>query len=421
MKLVLRSWLSTPLWQRIMAALVLGALVGWLAGPQIESIRWMGDLFVRMIRMLVAPLVFVTLVAGITAMKEPTRIASIGGRAFGLYIVTTLGAIVIGLVLAGLLGPGRGVTLSEGGNAVELAEPVPLVERLLAIVPNNVFAAFAEGDILALIFFGVLLGVGVLLAGERGRPIGRLFESGADVMLKVTGVVMELAPFGVFALVAWVVGVQGAGAFINIFLLAAIVYGGGALQMLVVHGGLVRALGKMRIRDFFAAIRTPQVLAFSTSSSAATLPATLTAAETNLKIRPPVASSVIPLGATINMDGTALYVAAVAVFAAQAFGVPLSLGDYALIALTTTFVSIGTASVPSASLFLMATVLDVVGLSGAQIALVIGLILPFDRLLDMWRTVVNVTGDLAVARVVAASVDELETVEEASPVASRAI
>jgi Na+/H+-dicarboxylate symporter len=321
MKRLLRSWLATPLWQRIMAALVLGALVGWGVGPQIESIRWMGDLFVRMIRMLVAPLVFVTLVAGITAMKEPTRIASIGGRALGLYIVTTLGAIVIGLTLAGLLGPGRGVTLSEGGQAVDLADPAPLAERLLAIVPNNVFAAFAEGDILGLIFFGVLLGVGVLLAGERGRPIGRLFESGADVMLKVTGVVMELAPFGVFALVAWVVGVQGAGAFVNIFLLAAIVYGGGALQMLIVHGGLVRGLGRMKIRDFFAAIRTPQVLAFSTSSSAATLPAALTAAETNLKIRPPVASSVIPLGATINMDGTALYVAAVAVFAAQAFGV----------------------------------------------------------------------------------------------------
>ena len=178
--------------------------------------------------------------------------------------------------------------------------------------------------------------------------------------------------------------------------------------MIATHGGMVRLLAKRPLVGFLTAAREPQLLAFSTSSSAATLPATLKAAEERMHVGRSVASSVIPLGATINMDGTALYVAAVAIFAAQIFGVPLGVGDYATIALTTMLVSIGTASVPSASLFLMAAVLDVIGITPDQTALVIGFLLPFDRILDMWRTVINVTGDLAVATCVAVMEGELD-------------
>ncbi|WP_439534543.1 dicarboxylate/amino acid:cation symporter [Polymorphobacter sp.] len=396
---LIRRWFDTPLWQRILGALVLGALAGWLAGDQVSSIRWIGDLFIRMIRMLIVPLVFVTLVAGVTAMKDPARIASIGIKAMTLYMGTTLAAIVIGMGLAVILQPGSGIDLSGvEGRPVEAA--MPLAARMMAIVPDNVFAAFAEADILAIIFFGVLLGAGMLLAGEAAAPLTRLFSAGAEVMLKVTGIVMEFAPIGVFALVAWVMGTEGPGAFVTIFKLSLVVYLGGALHMLLTHASIVRLVGKMKPGRFFTGVRTPQLLAFSTSSSAATLPATLEAAEKRLGVSPPIASSVLPLGATVNMDGTALYVAAVAVFAAQIFGMPLTLTDYLLIALTTTLVSIGTASVPSASLFLMAAVLEAIGIAPAQIALVIGFVLPFDRILDMWRTVVNVTGDLAVATAV---------------------
>lgn len=408
MKTLVARWFAIPLWQRILAALVLGAVTGWLMGPAATQLQWVGDLFIRMIRMLIVPLVFVTLVSGVAAMAAPAKLGSIGLKAMALYLGTTFIAILFGLAGALILQPGRGVTLDGAAAFDTMAAPVPLGERLMAIVPENVFAAFAAGDILAIIFFGVLLGVGLLLAGDAAKPLARLFAAGSSVMLVVAQIVMEVAPFGVFALVASAMGSTGPSAFVTVFLLVIVVYVGGLAHMIITHGGMVRLLAGRSPGFFFGAAREAQLLAYSTSSSAATLPATLKAAETGLHISPAVASSVIPLGATINMDGTALYVAAVAVFAAQIFGVPLGIGDYAAIALTTVLVSIGTASVPSASLFLMAAVLDVIGISPEQTALVIGFLLPFDRILDMWRTVINVTGDLAVATCVAAMEGELD-------------
>ncbi|PKP93544.1 MAG: dicarboxylate/amino acid:cation symporter [Alphaproteobacteria bacterium HGW-Alphaproteobacteria-16] len=413
-----RRWFAIALWKRILGALVLGAAAGALLGEAAVDIKWIGDLFIRMIRMLIVPLVFVTLVSGVASMKDPARLGSIGVKAFGLYLATSLAAILIGIAMALVLRPGSNVDLS-GASSHDLGAPVPMLDRLLAIVPENVFTSFAAGDVLAIIFFAMLLGAGILVAGEKAAPLTRGFDAGAEVMLKVTNIVMEVAPIGVFALVAWVMGTEGPAAFVNVFLLAMVVYVGGLIHMVVTHGGLVRLFARMPFGQFFAGAREPQLLAYSTSSSAATLPATLRAAELKMGIKPPVAGSIIPLGATINMDGTALYVAAVAVFGAQIFGVELKLFDYAMIALTTTLVSIGTASVPSASLFLMAVVLDVIGITPAQTALIIGFLLPFDRILDMWRTVVNVTGDLAVATVVATWEGEIESVavsEEAPPV-----
>ena len=395
-------WFGIVLWKRILAALVLGGIFGLLVGDQAESIKWIGDIFVRLIRMLIVPLVFVTLVSGVTAIQDPKRLGSIGGRAIGLYLATTASAIVIGLIMAVVLQPGAGIDLS-GAAPTTIGEPIPLTERLVAIIPQNPFAAFADGNILAIIFFAVLTGVGITLGGEQTRVLGSVFDAGSELMLRITGLVMEVAPFGVFALVAWVMGTVGPATFINVFLLAAGVYIGCFLHIV-----LVKLVARLPLRRFFQGAREPQLVAYSTSSSSATLPASLSAADNNLGIKPPVASSVLPLGATINMDGTALYVAMIAVFAAQAFGVPLDLMDYAVIALTTTLVSIGTASVPSASLFLMAAVLETIGMQPAQIALVVGFILPFDRILDMMRTVTNVTGDLAVATVVANWEGELD-------------
>ena len=407
MKSMAAIWFGIPLWQRILGALVMGALTGWLMGPSAVQLQWIGDLFIRLIRMLIVPLVFVTLVSGVASMAAPAKLGAIGLRSMALYMATTFVAILFGLAGALILQPGRGVTLDTVASSDLLAAPVPLGERLMAIVPENVFGAFAAGDILAIIFFGVLLGAGMLMAGEAARPLTRMFAAGSVTMLKVTHIVMEVAPIGVFALVASVMGSEGVSAFVSVFSLVLVVYLGGAAHMILIHGGMVRLLAARSPLAFFSVARAPQLLAFSTSSSAATLPVTLAAAEEGLHIRPAVASSVIPLGATINMDGTALYVAAVAVFAAQIFGVTLSIGDYATIALTTVLVSIGTASVPSASLFLMAAVLDVIGITPEQTALVIGFLLPFDRILDMWRTVINVTGDLAVATSVAAMEGEL--------------
>jgi Na+/H+-dicarboxylate symporter len=211
---------------------------------------------------------------------------------------------------------------------------------------------------------------------------------------------MDVAPFGVFALIAWVMGTSGPQAFASVFKLANAVYAGCLLHILIMQGGIIRFFANLPAMRFFRDVTEAQLVAYSTSSSAATLPVTMRVAEKNLGLKAPIFSSVLPLGATINMDGTALYVGLVSLFAAQAFGIPLEISDYFIIMLTTVMVSIGTASVPSASLFLLAAVLTTIGVTPEQTALVVGFILPFDRILDMMRTATNVTGDLAVATTV---------------------
>lgn len=404
---MIKAWFKITLWKRILGALILGLIVGLIWGEGANSIRWMGDIFVRSIRMLVVPLIFTTLVAGVVAMGDARRLGSIGLKAFALYLGTTALAITIGLIFGTVMQPGVGVDLS-GAEAQTLSTTTTLAERLINMIPINPIAALAEGNILAVIVFAILIGIGIIMVGDEAKVLKDLFNAGSEVMLKLTFVVMELAPFGVFALIAWVAGTQGATTLLKVVTLAVAVYLACIVHIVVVQFGMVKFFARMPVLPFARGAVDPQLLAYSTSSSAATLPATMAAAEENLGIGVPVRSSVLPLGATVNMDGTALYVGIVALFSAQAFGVPLELSDYLIIGLTTTLVSIGTASVPSASLFLLAAVLTSIGISAEQTAIIVGFILPFDRVLDMMRTVVNVTGDLAVATVVAKSENELD-------------
>lgn len=400
-------WFRTPLWKRIIAALILGAIVGSLWGEGAASIKWIGDVFIRLIRMIVVPLVFVTLVSGIVAMGDPKKLGSIGIKTMSLYIGTTAFAIIIGLTLATLIQPGVGIDMM-GATAEALAPVMPLGERLMGIVPSNPIAALANGDILAVIFFAIIFGSGIMLAGDKAKPVADVMDSATEVMLKIIHMIMEVAPFGVFALIAATTGAKGVSALADVIPLALTLTLGFLLHMIVTHGGIIKFMLKLPVTRFFKDIIDAQLIAFSTSSSSATMPVTMAVAEENLGIKTPVASSVIPLGATINMDGTGMYVGVVAIFTAQSLGIDLTLVDYGLIALTTTLVSIGTAAVPSASLFLLAAVLGVIGVSPEQTALVVGFLLPFDRPLDMMRTVVNVTGDLAVATAVAKYEDEFD-------------
>ncbi len=398
---MLKTWFAIALWKRILLALVLGVIVGMIWGPGASTISWLGDLFVRLIRMVVVPLVFVTLVSGVVAMGDPAKLGSLGAKTLAVYMLTTLAAFVIGLVLAAALQPGVGVDLSAAAPTA-VQETIPLSERLLSIVPSNPIAALAEGNILAIIFFALLVGVSVLMIGEKGKPVADLMESSSEMMLRITHWVMEVAPFGVFALIAAVAGTQGVAALLDVLTLALAVVLACLIHVIVVHGiGIIKLTLGLSPVTFFKGARDAMLVAFSTSSSSATLPVSMSVAEDNLGIKPVVASTVLPLGATINMDGTALYVGIVSVFAAQAFGIDLSLTDYAIVAGSTTLVSIGTAAVPGASLFLMAAVMGAIGITPEQIAIVIGFILPFDRPLDMLRTVVNICGDLSVATAVA--------------------
>jgi len=412
---MLRGWFGLALWKRIFIALVVGVIVGSLWGEGAASIKWIGDLFIRLISMIVVPLVFFTLVSGIISMGDPQRLGSLGIKTLLLYMLTTVCAITIGLIMAATLQPGADVDLS---NAIptQVQAVIPLGDRLMAIVPSNPIAALAQGDILAIIFFAVLVGIAALVAGAAAKPVADVVDAAAAIMLKITGWVMEVAPFGVFALIAWVAGTQGVLALLDVVRLALAVIMGCVLHTVLVHSALMKFVARVSPVRFFRGARDAMLVAFSTSSSSATMPVTMSVAEKNLGVSPVVATTVIPLGATINMDGTALYVGIVSVFAAQAFGVDMGLAQYLVIIGVTALVSVGTAAVPGASIFLMAAVMGAIGITPEQIAVVIGFILPFDRPLDMSRTCVNVTGDLSVATVVARWEGELnETVFNASP------
>lgn len=397
---LISRWFNTPLWKRILLALVLGVIVGAIWGEGAQSIRWIGDLFIRAIQMVVVPLVFITIVAGVVSMGDPKRLGSLGIKTLSLYMVTTLIAITIGLTLAALIQPGVGVDMSAAVPGT-LQQPISFRDQLMRIVPTNPIAALASGDFLAIIFFAILFGAGIISVGASGKPMADLMDSGAAIMLKLTGWVMEVAPFGVFALIAWVSGTQGVAALMDVIPLAGTATLAFILHFVLIYGAMMKFLVGLSPYKFFRNIKNAFLVAFSTSSSSATLPVTISVAEKNLGIKPVIASTVLPLGATINMDGSAIYVGVVSVFAAQAFGVDLSLVDYFIMAGATTLVSIGTAAVPGASVFLMAGVMATIGLTPEQIALVVGFVLPFDRPLDMMRTTLNVTGDLTCATVVA--------------------
>lgn len=413
---MVKRWFAIKLWKRILGALVLGAIVGLLWGEGATHIKWIGDIFIRLIRMLIIPLIFTTLVSGVLAMGSPRKLGAIGGKAILLYLATTAVAIVIGLTLGTILAPGAGIDLS-GAQQQSLSHAQGLKETLYSIVPTNPVEALAKGQVLPVIFFSILLGIGIMMAGKKGERLGKLFNSAAEAVLAITHIVMETAPFGVFALIAWVAGTEGISALVNVAWLAVALYGGCLLHIVLTYGGIIKFGLGLNPVSFFRGALDAQMVAYSTSSSSATLPVTMSVAEDNLGIKPAVASSVLPLGAIVNMDGTALYVGIVALFAAQAFGIDLSMADYFLIALTTTMVSVGAAGIPSASLFLIAAVLGQIGISDAQTAIVVGFILPFDRILDMMRTVTNITGDLTVATVVAKTEGEFDqAVYDARPI-----
>ncbi len=420
-------WFRITLWKRVLLGLTLGAATGLAlhhaVGPETASsiaTTWFkpfGDAFVSLIRMLVVPLIFTTLVAGVTAMGDPARLGSLGGRTLLIYMLTTWIAVTIGLVVGTLIQPGAGFDLSNVPAAeLDTARDrlaannaaLGLAERLVAIIPTNPIASFANGDVLQIIFFAIIVGVGCLIAGEQGRPLAVAIESAADVMMRITHIVMEVAPLGVLALMTWVMATQGLGVFVVLGKMVICLYAACILHMLLTYGGVIKLLCRLPLIRFFRGVADAQAVAFSTSSSNATLPVTIACVRENLGVSRTVASSVLPLGATINMDGTALYQGLIALFAAQAFGIEMTLPMYGMVMLTATLVSIGTAGIPSVSLFLAATTLGVIGATPDQIVIVIAILFPFDRLLDMMRTVTNITGDAAVAVTIARFENELD-------------
>jgi Na+/H+-dicarboxylate symporter len=400
-------WKNMPLWKQIFIALTLGLLLGISLnqsghGEYAASLKPIGDLFLNGIKMLIVPLIFISLVSGVTSLRDMATMGRLSIKTLALYLGTTAVAITIGLALAAVFQPGVGIELGSAAT-VAAAESPSLVATLVGLVPANPVAAFAQGNVLQIIIFAILFGLAITLAGDAARPVKVFMDSLNEVFYKFTGIIISFAPYGVFALITWVAGTYGLEMLAPLAKVIGVVYLGCIIHAVVVYSGLIKFVARLNPVRYVQGVIEPAIVAFSSTSSAGTLPITMMSAERNLGVSRGVSSFVLPLGTTINMDGTALYQGVCALFIAQAYGIDLSFAQYATIVLTATLASIGTAGVPGAGLIMLSLVLTSVGLPLEGVAIIAGI----DRVLDMARTSLNVVGDCAVAVLVAKSEGQL--------------
>lgn len=365
------------------------------------------ELFIKAIKMIVVPLVFFSIAAGAAGIADPRKLGRIGVKTIGLYMLTTAVAITIGLLLANIIAPGEGVTIGEAAEKPDIQEAPPIKETLLNIVPENPIQAMAEAEMLQIIFFALFFGIAMALLGDKVDRVKAVIDQGSEVTIKMVDLVMRTAPYAAFALMARAIGQAGIELIGSMAWYMVTILGSLILHMAVIYSLLIWLLAKMNPLHFYKAMAPAMEVAFTTSSSAATLPVTMECAERDLKVPKSISSFVLPLGATVNMDGTSIMQGVAAVFIAQLYGIDLSLAEQGMIILTATLASIGTAAVPGAGLVLLSMVLTSVGLPVEGIAIIMGV----DRLLDMSRTVTNITGDACVAVCVART----EERSEASP------
>lgn len=415
---ILSWYFDTNLLTRILAGLVLGTIAGIVFGKDIAWVSPFGDLLVRLLKMIVMPVVIFTLVVG-AASIHPSRLGRIGVKALAWYMVTSAFAVAVGLVSGNLFKPGSGLILEGAAGAAgkTLKEP-SLVDTFMSIVPTNPFTAITSDNILGVIFCALMFGMALAYLREHGEErirnaantVFSFFDGCAEIMYKVVHWVLQYAPIGVFALIAVVFGKQGAEAFGPLAAITASVYAGLLAHLLVVYCGLL-VLYRMSPLQFLAKVREAFITAFVTRSSGGTLPVSMEVAEEKLGVSKGVYSFTLPLGATINMDGTAIYQGVCAIFVGLAIGMPLTFSQQMTVIATAVLASIGTAGVPGAGAIMLLMVLDSVGLKvepGSAVAAAYAMIFGIDALLDMGRTAVNVTGDLAVTTVVAKSEGELD-------------
>lgn len=413
-------------WQIIMGMLA-GIGTGFLAihfnnGSQfiINWVKPFGTIFINMLKLIAIPLIITSLIKGVADLQDITQLSRLGIRTFALYIVTTVAAVTVGLTLVNTINPGKFVSektrtdmigsfgddVSKKVAAAEENKKQGPLQPLVDVVPDNFFgAASSNGNMLQVIFFVILFGVGlILIPSDKSTPVKVFFEGCNEVILKIIDIIMLYAPIGVFALLAALVAESPAtDIFIALGVYALTVLAGLAFLILAFYPFLVRMFAGKGYLFFLRGIAPAQLVAFSTSSSAATLPVTIERVEEHLGVEKEVSSFVLPIGATVNMDGTSLYQAVAAVFIAQVLGNHLTLGDQLTIILTATLASIGAAAVPGAGLLMLIVVLEAIGVNPAGIALIIAI----DRPLDMCRTMANVTSDAAVSMIVAKQLGKL--------------
>ncbi|MFS0820292.1 dicarboxylate/amino acid:cation symporter [Bacillus sp. 1P02SD] len=389
---------------QILIAFILAIIVGAIVGPSVEVVRPLGDLFLRMIKFIIVPLVLASLVVGVAGTGDIKKIGRMGGITFFYYLLTTAFAVTIGLIIANIFSPGKGLDIVATTEKADPAEAPGVIDTLLNIIPTNPIASLVNGDMLQIIFFAIFLGLGITILGDKAKTVYNFFDELAEIMYKITAIVMKLAPIGVFGLIAPTVGEYGVSVLLPLLKVILVVYLGCILHAVITYSISVKVFAKMNPLKFFKGVAPASLVAFSTTSSSGTLPITIKNTEENLGVSRKVSSFVLPLGATINMDGTALYQGVCVLFIAQFFGIDLSFAQQLTIVLTATLASIGTAGVPGAGLIMLTMVVTSVGLPVEGIALIAGI----DRILDMIRTSVNVTGDASAAVVVNAIEEKRE-------------
>jgi Na+/H+-dicarboxylate symporter len=362
-----------------------------------------GEIFIASLKMLVVPLVFVSLVCGTCSLSDTSALGRLGGKTIALYLITTAIAISLAIFAALLIGPGEGVQMQSDAS-FSLAEAPPLSQVFINIFPSNPFESMAKGNMLQIIVFAVLFGLAMAMSGKAGERLALVFTDLSDVIMKLVTLLMNLAPWGVFFLMAKLFTTLGFETIASLAKYFAVVMGVLLVHGVVSYGVILKLLSGLNPLIFFRKMRDAALFGFSTSSSNATMPVTMETVTKKLGVKNSIASFTVPLGATINMDGTAIMQGVATVFIAQVFAVDLVLSDYLMVVLTATLASIGTAGVPGVGLIMLAMVLQQVGLPVEGIALIIGV----DRLLDMTRTAVNVTGDAMVSCIVGKSEKALD-------------
>ncbi|MFC1778293.1 dicarboxylate/amino acid:cation symporter [Pseudomonadota bacterium] len=399
---------------KIFIAMILGAIAGGalnFAGNPEWSQLWLieglfyvvGQIFISLLKMLVVPLVFVSLVCGSSSLSDPKMLGRVGGKTIALYLMTTAIAVSLALSSAVIFKPGV-IDQQLTATATNMPEATPFTQVLIDMVPTNPVAAMADGQMLPIIFFAVLLGISITLSKEVGTRVGAWFHDINAIIMKLVTLVMRFAPYGVFALIAILAASSSADSFAALGKYVGLVFAVLFIHALIIYPMILSFLGRMSPLKFLFKLKALVLFAFTTASSNATIPVTLETVEKRIGVSNKIASFTVPLGATINMDGTAIMQGIATGFIAQYYGIDLSMSQYLMVVVMVILASIGTAGVPSVGLVVLAGVLSQVGLPAEGIALILGV----DRLLDMTRTVVNVTGDCMVTTLVAKSEGELD-------------
>lgn len=391
-------------WVKILIGLILGVITGLILKEKAEFLQIFGTAFIKLMTMLVVLIIFSSIVVGICHINDPKRLGRIGFRTLGFYVVSTIIAIFIGLVFAYIIKPGEGLSLSTVGIDSVQQSKITLGEFFLNLIPANPFASFSEGNILQVIIFSIFLAISITYTKEKGMPLLKLLESVANTMHTLTHFVMLLAPYGIFALMAATVGKTGLKVIQPLLKFLACNYIACFIQLFLIFGLVIRHIAKMKIIPFFKGMKDAIIMAFTTSSSAATLPVSLECTQKHLGISEDISGFVLSLGSTINMNGGAIGQAVSTVFIAQAYGLELSWVQIVILVLASLFSAIGAAGIPGTGLIMLSFVLHVVGMPLEGIALVAGV----DRLREMVSAVVNIMGDAVAALFIAKFEKEID-------------